>query len=178
MKVPILLYHTLLNKELNREKYAINIEEFERQLQYLSENQFQSLLIDDFMGSQNSINRNKKGIVITFDDGNYSDYSIALPILNKYGFVATFFVTVNWITTKNYLDWSHIKEMIAYGMSIQSHSLTHSYLTDLSKGDLFRDLSESKNILEEKLNIPVKFLSIPGGGFFKKCFKNVKKCWL
>ncbi len=102
MKIPILLYHELFNAKFNRERYAINKEEFERQIKYLSENGFQSLSVGNFCNFQNSIDIDRKGIIITFDDGNFSDYSIAFPILKKYGFVATFFITVDWIGTKNF----------------------------------------------------------------------------
>jgi len=174
MKIPILLYHALFDKEISREKYVISKEEFERQMRYLSENSFQSLSINDFCEPHNPIGNNRKGIVVTFDDGNYSDYSVAFPILKKYGFVATFFVTVNWIATKNYINWPNLKEMIKNGMFIQSHSLTHSSLSDLSLDNLYKELRESKDMLEEKLDTPVRFLSIPGGFFSKKVLSMAK----
>ncbi len=174
MKVPILLYHALFDKEFNRERYAIGKEEFERQIRYLFENGFQSLLVDEFCHSKNYTDEVKKNIIITFDDGNYSDYSIAFPILKKYGFVATFFVTVNWIGTKNFVNWSHLKEMATEGMSIQSHGLTHSFLSDLSIDNLHKELFESKNILEDNLNMSVEFISIPGGFFSKKVLSMAK----
>jgi len=168
MKIPILVYHALFDKDLSRENYSINKEEFERQIRYLSENGFRSFLIDDFFRTHKAIDSNRKGIAITFDDGNISDYSVAFPTLKKYGFVATFFITVNWIGTRNFVNWQHLKEMIKDGMSIQSHSLTHSFLSDLSTVNLYKELYESKNIIEENLDKTVRFISIPGGFFSKK----------
>lgn len=175
MKIPILLYHELFDTELNRERYAISREEFERQIRYLSENGFQSLSIDNFCNPQNSVNKNRRSIIITFDDGNFSDYSIAFPMLKKYGLVATFFVTVNWIGTKNFVNWSHLREMVAEGMSIQSHGLTHSFLCDLDIDNLRKELFESKNVLEENLKMPVEFISIPGGFFSKRVLSMARE---
>ena len=175
MKIPILLYHALFNnEELSKEKYAVNKGEFEKQIEYLAENGFQSLLVDDFCKPYNAADRNRNAIVITFDDGNYSDYSIAFPILKKYGLVATFFVITNWIGTKNFADWSHLKEMIENGMSIQSHSLSHSHLPDLSFDNLYKEVNESKNILEEKLNMIVNAISLPGGFCSRKVLNMAK----
>jgi len=174
MKIPILIYHALFHKTVKKEKYALSGEDFERQIQYLSEEGFQSLSLDDFWKPHNHTAPDRKGVVITFDDGNLSDYSIAFPILKKYGFTATFFATVNWISTENYVTWSHLKEMVSENMSVQSHSLSHSFLSDLNLRDLYKELRESKNMLEENLNIPVTHLSLPGGFCSKKVFRMAK----
>lgn len=174
LKIPVLLYHQLFEKELNNHKYAIGKNEFERQIKYLSENGFGSFLINDLCKRFGSISTDKKPIAITFDDGNYSDYSIAVPILFKYGHVATFFVTVNWIGNKYFLKWSHLKEIIEIGMSVQSHSLTHSFLNDFKSIDIYKEIKGSKTFIEKKLNSKVEFFSLPGG-FFKKKVLNVLK---
>jgi peptidoglycan/xylan/chitin deacetylase (PgdA/CDA1 family) len=175
LKVPILLYHQLFNKELNNEKYAISRNEFERQIEYLSNNGFKSILIDDLCESLKLKNTDKKPIAITFDDGNYSDYSIAVPILKKYGFVATFFVTVNWLEKKKYLKWSHIKKIKEAGMSVQSHSLTHSFLSDIKSNQLFKEIYESKKVIEERTNSRVHYFSLPGGFFSTKVLSVLKE---
>ena len=41
---------------------------------------------------------NSKLVIINFDDSHQSDYTYAKPILDKYGFKATFFEVCNWIT--------------------------------------------------------------------------------
>lgn len=174
-KIPILLYHALFDKEINAEKYAINKAEFERQIRYLSENGFKSLLPADFWGTQIAVGSNKKGVMITFDDGNYSDYSIAFPILKKYGFGAVFFVTTNWVGTKNYMTWSNLKEMAENGMSIQSHSMTHSFLSDLSPDNLYKELNESRNIIGENLDIIADYISLPGGFCSRKVLNTAKE---
>ncbi len=39
----------------------------------------------------------KKSVIVTFDDGHESDYTLALPLLRKFNFKATFFITTDWI---------------------------------------------------------------------------------
>jgi peptidoglycan/xylan/chitin deacetylase (PgdA/CDA1 family) len=169
-KIPILLYHALFEGKANTEKYAIATDTFEQHINYLSEEGFGSISFNTFLNGFQPL-PNKKYIIITFDDGNYSDYSIAFPILKKYGFVATFFVTVSRIGTRDYLDWDHLKEMIDGDMSIQSHSLNHLFLSDLSKDNLRKELTESKRIIEDKLSLPVHFISLPGGFYSRQVLK-------
>ena len=47
--------------------------------------------------------QNKKSCMITFDDGYNNNYSIALPILEKYKVKAIFFITYNLIINKRIL---------------------------------------------------------------------------
>ena len=126
MKTSILLYHALFDHELRGEKYAINSAEFEEEIKYLSRNAFRSVLVSDLLRPSSTAGSVKKSVAITFDDGNFSDYGMAFPILKKYGFVGTFFVTVSRVGSKDYVSWDNLGEMAAAGMSIQSHSLNHS----------------------------------------------------
>ena len=177
MKIPILLYHRLFDKEQNDEKYEINVDEFEKHIRYLSENGFRALSFSDLYSEKKLKTENiNKSVFITFDDGSYSDYSLALPVLKKYGFTATFFITVNWMGTSNFMDLTHLEELVKAGMSIQSHGLSHSFLSDLDAADLDEELNGSKYTLEEKLNVPVDVISIPGGFFSGKVLHAAKKC--
>jgi peptidoglycan/xylan/chitin deacetylase (PgdA/CDA1 family) len=165
VKIPILIYHSLFDQEKNQEKYAIQKDAFDAQMQYIHERGFKALLLNDLCNpSQN--NNQKKNIVITFDDGNASDYEIAMPLLKKYDLKAVFFVIVSRVGQKGYVTWDQLAKMQSEGMSIQSHSLTHPYLSEISKDTLYSELQGSKagiekNISEQK----VLFLAIPGGFF-------------
>lgn len=163
MNVPLLLYHALYDKETNRERYAISRREFESHAKYLVESGFESLSLDEFFDVQQTPSVGIKKIVITFDDGNESDYSIAFPILKKYGLRATFFVTVRRISQSKFIGWPQLVEMAENGMSIQSHGLTHDFLNDLEIEDLRNELLNSKQEIQMKLGIEVKYLSLPGG---------------
>jgi len=169
-KIPILLYHALFEGRAHTEKYAVAMDTFDQHINYLSEKGFESISFNAFLDGFQPDPR-KKYIIITFDDGNYSDYSIAFRILKRYGFVATFFVTIGRIGTRHYLDWDHLKEMVDGDMSIQSHGLNHLFLSDLSNDNLQKELTESKKILEDKFSLPVHFISLPGGFYSRRVLK-------
>lgn len=107
-------------------------------------------------------------VSLTFDDGWESDYIIAFPVLKRYNINATFFVTSGWIDQKGYLRASWIKDMSDSGMEIGSHTVTHPYLTDLSKKRVYDEFRISKNILENILGKEVSGVSIPGGAYNRR----------
>jgi peptidoglycan/xylan/chitin deacetylase (PgdA/CDA1 family) len=79
---------------------------------------------------------NSKFVIINFDDSHESEYTYAKPILDKYGFKATFFEVYNWVET-GYHDkdisttWQHIAALQQDGMDIEAHTMTHPNLNDL-----------------------------------------------
>ena len=84
--------------------------------------------------------------IITFDDGNISDYEIAFPLLIKKKIQATFFIIADRINCKGYLNKYQLREMHENGMSIGSHSLSHKPLTTLSYKEVVTELCESKRL--------------------------------
>lgn len=170
VKVPILLYHALFEGRAHAEKYAVAMDTFDRHIHYLSKKGFESISFHAFLNGFQP-DPMKKYILITFDDGNDSDYSIAFRVLKRYGFVATFFVTVGRVGTRHYLGWDHLKEMVDGNMSVQSHSMNHLFLSDLSNDNLRKELNESKKILEDKFSLPVHFISLPGGFYSRRVLK-------
>jgi len=117
----------------------------------------------------------KNAVVITIDDGWRSTYTEAFPELQKRKFPFTVFIYPNIIgKTANALSWKQIREMADAGVDIQSHSLTHPYLTKRhhrSKSDkdysewLVRELAQSRKILEKETGKKVQFLAYPYGDF-------------
>lgn len=110
----------------------------------------------------------RKKVVLTFDDGDLSNYHFALPILKEKGFSATFFVTINEIGKEGRMDWQMIYDLSRNGMGIGSHGLNHSFLTAHNNYTVLNELLMSKQILEKYIRKRVDFLSIPQGFYNKR----------
>lgn len=164
-KIPVLLYHQIYTDINNKEKYSIANKTLESHIRYIKEKGYTTILAEDFI---DSFSPKKNLVAITFDDGNLSDFSIAFKILQKYNACATFFITTGWIGKEGFVGWEHIRMMNEHGMSIQSHSCTHRILPALSDTEIFNELFDSKSIIEDKLDKPCYFISIPGGFVSKK----------
>jgi peptidoglycan/xylan/chitin deacetylase (PgdA/CDA1 family) len=73
-----------------------------------------------------------KLVVLTFDDSKASHYTVVRPLLKKYGFGATFFITEGFTFETNkddYLTWEQIAELHRDGFEIGNHTRDHMALT-------------------------------------------------
>ena len=85
-KLPVLLYHSISQNMVSNE---IDSFEFEKQISYLKNNNYESVSINQIKPNT------KKQIILTFDDGYKDIIWIVLPILKKYNFKAICFIVSN-----------------------------------------------------------------------------------
>ena len=131
-QVPILMYHHLSEDVTNSE--MVSPEQFEAQIRALSEAGYTGVSFDEL---QAYVLRGEplpeKPVVITFDDGYLSNYTLAYPILQKYGMKATIFAIGVSFGKDHYKDTDYAmtphfgaaeaQEMTDSGLiSIQSHT--------------------------------------------------------
>ena len=103
--------------------------------------------------------------ILTFDDGHASNYLAAKILKERFNSTADFFINPVNVGKKNYLSWNQLIEMDAWGMSIQSHSYEHVYLSDLNYEEQKNQLKRSKEIIEDRIGKPVVILAPPGGRY-------------
>jgi peptidoglycan/xylan/chitin deacetylase (PgdA/CDA1 family) len=114
-------------------------------------------------------------IALTFDDGFTNVFQHGLEPLARHGFRAIEFLTVGLIGGCN--DWeiqegearqplmddTQIKEWLAAGHEIGSHTLTHPFLTRLGVAKAREEISASKKKLEDRFGWPVRHFCYPYG---------------
>jgi peptidoglycan/xylan/chitin deacetylase (PgdA/CDA1 family) len=89
--------------------------------------------------------RSNKVVMINFDDDPKSQLIYAKPILDKYGFKASFFIICGRVGTgPSSMNWQDIAELAKDGMDIESHSMTHTNLNELSTKALKFEIGGSK----------------------------------
>jgi len=165
----------------------IDRETFRQQLRYLEMTGYNVVplrhVYEFVTGKRSSLPKN--AIVITIDDGWRSTYTEAFPELQKRKFPFTVFIYPNIIgQTSNALTWEQIREMADAGVDVQSHSLSHPFLTrrrhqalnDTQYGEwLHRELAESKRILEKESHKKVDFIAYPYGDYDMLVAKAAEK---
>lgn len=111
-----------------------------------------------------SLCRPLRAPVITFDDGHVSQFTHALPALERAEKKAIFFITAGWTGSRSdYMTWSQLRELAALGHEVQAHGWTHALLTHCASDQLVEELRRSKQALEDGLGSPVYSISMPGG---------------
>jgi peptidoglycan/xylan/chitin deacetylase (PgdA/CDA1 family) len=110
---------------------------------------------------------NNKVVILTFGNGPKSQYTYAKPILDKYGFKASFFVVCNWIDSdedndNSHMTWQDIETLHNDGHDIGAKSLNHKDLTTLSASELDFEVGQSKKCLADH-NIDARVFGTPYG---------------
>ncbi len=172
----ILAYHSI--SDTRKDTLAVSVQNFEQQLAWLKKNNYQSLSLKDL---QNASSKNKI-VVITFDDGYRDNYHVALPILIKYGFKATIFITADFTGTEHIfwwdknkigkygdeedfklLTWDQVNEMIGYGIEFGSHTKKHKLLPDISEKEARIEIEDSKSKISSMIGSDVSSFCYPAG---------------
>ena len=157
-----LMYHDVSREATRpgggREFFSVTRETFGRQLEAIRAMGATGCSIADAMTATR-----QKVVAISFDDGDLGQATNGFPTLVEHGMTATFFVTTGWIGTRGYASWDQLREMKAAGMSVQSHTHTHPFLSEMSRAQLSDELRRSRDVLDEQLAQTTTMLALPGG---------------
>lgn len=91
---------------------------------------------------QESVKR--KRVVLTFDDAPQSHYSFVAPVLQRYGFGATFYVCEFpgvYPDSTISLNWRQVGELGRMGFEIGNHTWHHKHVPGIKEQDLVRELA-------------------------------------
>jgi len=103
--------------------------------------------IDTNIGAR-STSSNDKVMMINFDDSYKTQLLFAKPILDEYGFKATFFEVCGWVgKPQERQSWQDVAALQNDGMDIESHTMTHAHLNSVSPNKLNYEVGFSKQCL-------------------------------
>lgn len=109
-------------------------------------------------------------VLISFDDGDVSNASVALPCLVRNSLPAVFFVTSQNLGQPGWLASEQLSELAEAGMRIGSHGASHRFLSGLDSFELCDELAESRDALQRACGSRVDWLALPGGrGAGREC---------
>ncbi|NLO28338.1 MAG: polysaccharide deacetylase family protein [Actinobacteria bacterium] len=174
--VPVLMYHYVDEEPPPAGPYAdgltVRTPDFIKELEFLAANGHHTVtLAEVYLAMAGVRELPAKPVALTFDDGGLDNYEVAFPLLKEYGFNATFFVITERIGMEGQMDWDHLREMVAAGMSVQSHTVSHPGLPGVSDARLRSELVESRSVVEEGVGEPGYALSYPSGAYDERVIK-------
>jgi peptidoglycan/xylan/chitin deacetylase (PgdA/CDA1 family) len=128
----------------------------------------QAFLIHNGLASTSRPAVPEKVVVLTFDDGARSHFTVVRPLLKELGFSATFFITegFDFATNKrDYMTWKQIRQLHQDGFEIGNHTRDHLEVTPRNLSRL-RDQIEAINekCMKHGIPRPVSF-AYPGNTF-------------
>ena len=107
-------------------------------------------------------------ILLTFDDGNLSDHTIALPELVRAKLKATFFVCMGRVGKPHYLNEANIRELQSAEMIIGNHGMHQRNLMRLSETELAIEVSQASDALSQITGKVVDEFAIPYGSYDRR----------
>ena len=183
VQIPILMYHAVHvmdPSEASNANLIVDPDLFEAQIKALSKAGYYFLTPEEAYKAftENALPA-KKVVWLTFDDGNEDFYTIAYPILKKYKAKATNNVITGFVKKGNAgnLTVKQMKEMMAHGMSFQSHTVNHPDLSATDKATQKVELTDSIDFLENKLNTKVNTIAYPTGRYNQTTLDLAKKTY-
>ncbi len=110
-------------------------------------------------------NDNKTGIIsLAFDDGYLTQYEIAYPLMEEYGFNGTAYILAGKDTfeSRELISFEQAKEMQNNGWEIGSHSVNHPCFTEINSSKMEMEIKDSKNILSSN-DLNISSFAYPSG---------------
>ena len=98
--------------------------------------------------NDNNTTEDKRAVILAFDDAWKSQFTFAKPILDKYGFKGSFFIVCNYVgKNPDRMTWDDVQTLEKQGHDIESHSMNHIPLDDLSQQQLNYEIGQSKQCI-------------------------------
>ncbi len=165
----ILVYHNLVPDQRTARgmmKDSVRLSDFERQLSLLKEKRFHFLTVGEAVIRMNGPGGvPPRSVVVTFDDGYRTTYTLGRPVLQRLGVSATVFLVTDFVGSKHRfpwlpahdgedltpLNWEQAGRFDAEGIEIGSHTARHAFLPLLEDKEIEDDLLKSKSAIAEKI---------------------------
>ena len=204
VRLPVIMYHGVLDREQGQNQYMIDVKYFEDDLKYLTENGYQTVTVDDLVQYFDcGTPLPEKAVMLTFDDGYYNNYALAYPLLKKYqcravlsplGIEADKAETPEQAQNRSVLysqcSWKELAEMAHSGLvELQNHSFDLHH-TDKGrqgaapkKGEdaeeyrkmLIKDLQEANRAIHKGAGVTPICFTCPFGAKSEETLRVVKE---
>jgi len=172
-EVPVICYHQIRDWKVGDSKRAhddiISPDRFREHLKMLADSGYHSILPDqlyDYLVYGKKLP--EKPVMFTFDDTDLDQFTVAAPILNKYGFKAVYFIMTVSIGKKGriaYMNKEQIKQLSDEGNTIASHTYDHKNFAQFTDEDWKTQIDEPTKTLEKITGKKIEYFAYPYGVF-------------
>jgi peptidoglycan/xylan/chitin deacetylase (PgdA/CDA1 family) len=166
--VPILMYHVLA-PPLPNDPYPdlyVKPADFRAQVAWLAAHGYHAVTLRqvyDYWRGRRALPR--KPVVLTFDDGYHSDFTVALPTLRARDWPGVLNLEVRNLQPVWGTRPGMVRKLIAAGWEIDAHTMTHPDLTTLDPARLRYEVAGSRAAIRRLFHVPVDFFCYPTGRY-------------
>ncbi|MFA5147171.1 MAG: polysaccharide deacetylase family protein [Candidatus Omnitrophota bacterium] len=165
------VYHSVTARPVDNEwaEETISKEAFDWQMGYLTDHKYNVISAGEAVRYLTlGKTMPPRAVVITFDDGYRDNYTNAFPVLKKYNFPATVFLTADFLRDRSAderaLSISEVKDMKRSGIiDFGCHGMTHRALTQLDEARLEEEITGSRKRLADILGEAPGLFAYPFG---------------
>ena len=166
--VPILMYHVLANPPANAPYPELYVRpaDFAAQVRWLAGQGYHAVSLRrvyDFWRGRRVLP--PKPIVLSFDDGYHTDFTVALPVLRAHRWAGVLNLEVRNLQPVWGTRPGMVRKMIAAGWEVDAHTLTHPDLTKVGPDRLKQEVAGSRAAIRRRFGVPVDFFCYPSGRY-------------
>ncbi|MEO6638065.1 MAG: polysaccharide deacetylase family protein, partial [Ginsengibacter sp.] len=178
-EVPVLCYHHIRapkpGQSESMKSYSVSPAQFAEQMKALKDSGYETILPDQLY---NYLVYNgklpAKPVMLTFDDTDEEQYSIAAPGMEKYGFKGVYFIMTISINRPRYMSKENLKELADKGNSVEAHTWDHHMVTKYQGADWDTQLVKPKKKIEEITGKKVEYFAYPFGLWNKAAIPEIR----
>ena len=179
-QIPILCYHQIRDWKASDSKtakdYIVPIDVFKAQMKMLADSGYHTILADqlyDYLNNGTALP--SKPIMLTFDDTDVDQYTIAEPTLTKHGFKGVYFVMTVSIGRPHYMNKEQIKSLSDKGNDIESHTWDHHNVKKYQGKDWEIQIDKPTKTLETITGKNIQHFAYPFGLWNPEAIPELKK---
>ncbi|MCL6443098.1 MAG: polysaccharide deacetylase family protein [Alicyclobacillus sp.] len=178
IRVPILMYHDM--NDLPGNNLGMAPDQFQQEIRFLYDHGFHTINFGQLYAAlYYGYQLPNRPILLTFDDGYQSVYTVAYPTLRHYHFQGTVFMISGWVGLHGkypMLTWAELRMMEQSGvMDVESHTVHHLDLSRLSNAEVQAELIDSAVTLSAHLRHPVRYFCFPSGRYTAQTLMDLRK---
>jgi peptidoglycan/xylan/chitin deacetylase (PgdA/CDA1 family) len=133
-------------------------------MEYLLSHGYKTLRFDD-LADPKALSFASKKILIAFDDGWKSNYSLIFDWMKERGIKYNVFLTIGEIgTNPDYLNWNQVREMHGSGIcGFGVHTFSHPDMSEVSKVDTAMEIDKANEVFKKELGFSPHDFCYPYG---------------
>jgi peptidoglycan/xylan/chitin deacetylase (PgdA/CDA1 family) len=176
LHVPILMYHSISIPPAGASlpELFVPTGDFTDQMRALQRDGYHAVTLDQLWGAwhgQGSLP--EKPIVLSFDDGYQTQYTHAAPVLKQLGWPGVLNLKLLSLE-QGEMTPKMIKSMISDGWEIDSHTINHLDVSQLSGASLHHEIADSRKMLQKQFGVPSNFFCYPAGRYDDQAIAALK----